>query len=137
VIKVSDGDSLQVRQGDKVVRVRLYGIDCPELDQDFGPAAKKFTKAQVFKKKVQVEAVDRDRYGRTVALVWSSGKLLNRELIRAGYAWTYPRYCTNTTLCNEFKTLQNMARQQGQGLWQKKAPQAPWEWRRNKRPPRS
>jgi endonuclease YncB( thermonuclease family) len=47
-------------------RVRLNGIDCPEKRQAFGNRAKQFTSNLVFAKTVTVQALDLDRYGRTV-----------------------------------------------------------------------
>jgi endonuclease YncB( thermonuclease family) len=70
-------------------KVRLYGIDTPEKRQDFGNKAKQFTSDMVFGKYVEVEPVTKDRYGRTVGLVYINGQCLNEELIRAGFAWVY------------------------------------------------
>ncbi len=110
VVKVLDGDSLRVKRGKEVIEIRLYGIDCPEWGQDYGNKAKRFTKAKIYKKPVIVEPRDVDRYGRTVALISSSGRLINRELVRAGLAWMYPKYCKKQPLCSELKKLQNKAR---------------------------
>ncbi len=74
-------------------RIRLHGIDCPEKRQAFGNRAKQFTSNLVFAKTVTVQAVDRDRYGRTVGVVLlPDGRSLNHELVRAGFAWWYRRY---------------------------------------------
>jgi micrococcal nuclease len=86
-VGISDGDTVKVMHLGKAERIRLYGIDCPERRQDFGTRARKFTSDMVFGKVVNVEPVDRDRYGRTVAWVSVSGKSLNKELLRAGLAW--------------------------------------------------
>ena len=51
------------------VKIRLYGIDCPEQRQAFGTRAKQFTSDLVFGKNVNVETVDVDRYGRIVGIV--------------------------------------------------------------------
>ena len=72
----------------------MYGIDTPERGQAFGTKAKKFTSDMVFGKVVEIEPVDIDRYGRTVALVAVFKRLVNEELVNAGFAWVYTRYCT-------------------------------------------
>jgi endonuclease YncB( thermonuclease family) len=133
-VKVLDGDTVQVKKGRDLVSVRLYGVDCPESRQSFGQQAAEFTRKQVLGKKVQVERVDTDRYGRTVGLVSVGGKMLNRELVRSGYAWLYESYCRKQPLCIELRELEERARKRKAGLWQEKRPMPPWEWRkRNKR----
>ncbi len=133
-VKVLDGDTVQVQKGRELVKVRLYGVDCPEKRQSFGPQAAKFTQQQVLGKTVEVEQMDIDRYGRTVGLISVGGTLLNRELVRSGFAWTYATYCRKQPLCTELGELEERARKRKAGLWQEKRPMPPWEWRqRNKR----
>lgn len=69
VQKVTDGDSFTVSKGDALVEIRLYGIDCPEQTQPFYNKAGKFTKEMLQSRGIRIEAVDRDRYGRTVASI--------------------------------------------------------------------
>jgi len=133
VVKVLDGDTVQVKKGRDVVSVRLYGVDCPEKRQSFGQQATEFTAKQVLGKKVRVERMDTDRYGRTVGLISAGGKLLNRELVRAGCAWTYETYCRKQPLCTELRDLEERARKRKAGLWQEKRPLPPWEWRQRNR----
>ncbi len=66
VVGVSDGDTITVLHSGKGERIRLHGIDCPEKRQAFGNRAKQFTSNLVFAKTVTVQALNRDRYGRTV-----------------------------------------------------------------------
>lgn len=56
------------------------------------------------------------------------GKLLNEELVRAGYAWVYKRYCKKS-ICSEWLDLESQARSSAIGLWADPNPQAPWKWR--------
>ncbi|MFC1523821.1 thermonuclease family protein [Thermodesulfobacteriota bacterium] len=44
-----------------------------------------------------MQEVDKDRYGRTVALVEQNNKSINAELIRAGFAWSYRKDCKKKT----------------------------------------
>jgi endonuclease YncB( thermonuclease family) len=133
VVKVLDGDSLRVRRGKETVEVRLYGVDCPEWDQDYGAAAKKFTKARLLHKTVNVVPMDIDHYGRTVAVVSSAGKMINKQLVRTGHAWCYRKYCKEKPLCFELKDLEKKAKKQKRGLWRAKKPVAPWKWRKEKK----
>ena len=129
VVGVSDGDTISVLRGQRTEKVRLYGVDCPEKAQDFGPCAKRFTSDLVDGRIVDVQEVDRDRYGRIVARVFSSGgKELSRELVGQGLAWVYERYCQDPS-CDGWRELQQGARAEGLGLWSKGGAVPPWEFR--------
>jgi len=107
------------------VKIRLYGIDTPERRQPFGTKAKQFTSDLCFGKTVEVETVDTDRYGRTVALIRSeNGKVLKEEILSVGFAWVYERYCMKS-ICSEWKRLEDEARAVGLGLWKDKDPVPP------------
>jgi micrococcal nuclease len=130
VVGVTDGDTITVLQEKNPIKVRLYGIDCPEKRQAFGTRAKQFTSDLVFGKMVDVETVDVDRYKRTVGIVrLPDGTVVNQEIIRAGYAWVYARYCKKS-ICLEWKTLESEAASEKRGLWKDEKPVPPWEWRR-------
>jgi endonuclease YncB( thermonuclease family) len=132
VVGVSDGDIIKVMQAHKQVKVRLYGIDCPEKGQPFTRKAKQFTSDMVLGKIVEVHRMDTDKYGRTVALVALDKKLLNEELLKAGLAWVYTFYCTEP-ICESWKSFQLRARFDKKGIWSEPDPIPPWEFRRKKR----
>jgi endonuclease YncB( thermonuclease family) len=130
VIRVADGDTITILHGDKAERIRLHGIDCPEKKQPFGKRAKRFTSDVTAGKVVEVQALTKDRYGRTVALVWVDGILLDEALIRAGLARVYSRYC-KLAKCTVWTSLQIEARIKKEGLWQLIDTEPPWEFRRH------
>ena len=68
---VADGDSLllELPSGERV-RVRLFGIDAPEKDQDFALTARKKLTRLVYDKNIRVEVQDIDKYGQ--GLRWGS-----------------------------------------------------------------
>lgn len=126
VIKVSDGDTITVLTSDyQQIKVRLYGIDCPEKRQPFGAAATRFTRDYVGGQLVEVETYGKDRYGRVVGIVAD----LNEALLAAGLAWVYPQYCKET-FCRNWRKIETSARQEKRGLWQDADPLPPWSWRR-------
>ncbi len=129
VVQVADGDTLTVlTEGGKLVRVRLYGVDCPESRQKGGKAATDFTRDLALFQEVTLVDVDTDRYDRDVALVrLANGRTLNEELVRAGHAWVYRRYCTQP-ICATWLDLERQARGQKLGLWRDKSPRPPWQW---------
>ena len=44
LVRTIDGDTISVLQHDREVKIRLFGIDCPEKDQPFGDYATGITK---------------------------------------------------------------------------------------------
>ena len=126
VVGILDGDTIEVLQSGRAVRVRLDGIDCPEKKQSFGTRAKQFTSRVAFRKEVQVIEKGKDRYGRTLAeVILPDGKSLNQELVREGYAWWYWKYSDDEDL----KRLQGEAREAKRGLWSDPNAIPPWIFR--------
>ncbi len=134
VISVADGDTLSIiDSGGSTSKIRLYGIDCPELKQAGGEAAAAFTRALAFFSNVEARRMDKDRHGRSVAIITlPDGRVLNEELLRSGHAWLYERYCKSPR-CRYWKSLEAQARTEKRGLWRDKSPVPPWQWRRGKR----
>lgn len=96
VVKIIDGDTLTVysRGGGKNERIRLWGIDAPEIGQAYGEDAKQHLESLVSGKRVDViELGDRDRYGRIVGIIEVDGVCVNELLLIEGMAWVYPKYC--------------------------------------------
>jgi len=111
------------------VKIRLYGIDTPEKGQPYGQAAGKYLSSLIAGSIVDIESVTTDRYGRTVGIVSDSERNINQEMVRAGYAWVYRKYC-DRDFCSEWLQLEDRARNARIGLWQESNPIPPWEWRR-------
>lgn len=125
-VGVHDGDTISVMKAGRAVKIRLEGIDCPELGQDFGTRAKQFTSALVFGKDVEVREYNLDVYGRIVARISVEGKDLSLELVKAGLAWHYKKYSSDPVLAE----VEAEARKAKKGLWSMPNPMPPWEYRR-------
>jgi len=122
VVGVSDGDTITVLQNRTPIKVRLHGIDCPEIGQDFGSRAKAFASEIVFGQVVKVMPRETDRYGRTVAdVILVDGRILNHELVRAGLAWRYRKYAPDI---GTLAQLEAAARDAKRGLWSAEPPPA-------------
>lgn len=130
VVGISDGDTLTVLTDQKQqIKVRLYGVDCPETKQAYGTRARQFTSDKVFGKRVRVEVADTDRYGRTVGIVTApGGSVLNSDLLAGGMGWLYTAYCKKP-FCRDWKKLEEGARIAHKGLWADTAV-PPWEFRK-------
>ena len=112
------------------VKIRLYGIDCPESSQSYGAEATQFTKNLVLNKSVKVEKKDTDYYGRVIGLVYlPDGRLLNKLLVENGYAWVYDIYC-QIPECSNWKNLETQAKNKKLGLWKDPNPIPPWQYRK-------
>lgn len=126
VKSIVDGDTLVVsREQSLEVRVRLFGIDCPEGDQPYGDRARAELAELVKGREVRVEPTDRDDWGRTVARISVGGLDVNAELVRAGAAWVFLRYSHDPKLI----ALESEARAAHRGLWGLADPVPPWDWR--------
>ncbi len=130
VIGVTSGDSIVLLLDNNTqLKVRLEGIDCPELQQEYGDSAKLATVVLCFKKRVRVEKVGVDGYGRTLAYVYVDTLCLNKELIRLGLAWHYAEFNDNAELAQ----LEVDARANKVGLWKQTDPVSPWDFRHKKK----
>jgi micrococcal nuclease len=119
VTRILDGDSIRcAEQGS----VRLIGLDAPEQNQEpFGSQATAAARAMlpagaVLKLKPGVNP--RDRYGRLLAYVWYNGVSFNWQMIRRGWAVSYP-YDNKTLWVERFAAAEARARAEGLGLWGK------------------
>ena len=131
--RVVDGDTLDVNG----VRIRLFGIDSPELAQSctlpdqrawaVGQAAKQALQARLVNATVSCVPQARDPYGRTVAVCSVGGADLNAWLVRQGWARAFRRY-------SEAYVYDELAAGNGTlGLWACRDLQAPWDHRRARR----
>lgn len=133
VIEVPDGDSLVVAPSGsekKPVRVRLYGVDAPELGQSAGPEARQWLAERLpAGAQVEITPYAEDKYGRIVGVVQRDGKALNGELVAAGFAWVYWPYCKES-FCRQWGKAEKRARSSRTGLWREQRPERPDRWRR-------
>ena len=129
--RVTDGDT--IRFGG--TRVRLFGIDAPEIKQtcDFedktwncGIEARIALVKMIAEQKVSCEEKDKDRYGRIVAVCMAGGVNLNALMVREGWALAYRKYS------RDYVDEELTARRGKTGLW-KGTFRRPWEWRRSQR----
>lgn len=123
VVRVVDGDTIEVMLRGETVTIRLIGIDTPETVHPilgvecFGKAASAFTERSLEGRVVRLEfdAERLDRYERTLAYVWRDG-MFNAELVRRGYATAYP-YPPNTRYADLFASAERDALEHERGLW--------------------
>lgn len=129
-IHVADGDTVTIlAPNHEHVKVRLYGIDAPEGGQDFGNIAKRTLSELAHGKVLRVEEYDIDKYGRTVAMLYDTdGTSINAQLVSAGVAWVYRKYCV-ADFCGQLLDIEQRAKDAKRGLWARGNTIPPWEYR--------
>ena len=102
VTRIIDADTIEVRLATGSMRVRLYAIDAPELDQPWGPEATQALSKMILGKKVELEPFEQDRYDRLVATVFVGKVDVNADLVRLGpYGHFVPQMTTaDAQLCD-------------------------------------
>ncbi len=122
--RIADGDSLVIAGA----RIRLEGIDAPELGQNCGRAGGEYACGRearaalarlVAGRDVTCESRQNDRYGRALAVCAAGGVELNRAMVDAGWAVAYGGY----------RDAEDAARRARRGLWAGDF-ERPQEWRR-------
>lgn len=128
VVRVVDGDTVDVQLAGRTERLRLIGMDTPEtVDprqpvQCFGREASARAKA-LLPEGTQVRIAGdptqdtRDQYGRLLVYLWlPDGRLFNEVMIAEGYAHEYT-YRVPYQRQVAFKQAEREAREAGRGLW--------------------
>jgi len=127
VVRVIDGDTVEVFLPHGLDKVRLIGVDTPELNRNkrkpveyFAKEATEFTRRTVLGKPVRLAGEagqpDRDRYNRLLRYVFlENGTCLNADIIRQGYGHAYVKY--PFARMEEFRVYEREARAAGRGLW--------------------
>jgi micrococcal nuclease len=124
VTRVTDGDTIRVILQGHDERVRLIGIDTPEVPwyggrgECFGVEAGLFARRRLAERSVKLafDVDRRDRFGRLLAYVYLDRELFNMTLVQRGYARADPR-APNTRMAKAFGDAEAQARTAGRGLW--------------------
>lgn len=106
---IVDGDGLAF-DGD--IRVRLYGLDAPEMDHPEGAISKAYLRKLVGGRPVKVVIKGRCKYGRHIGQVFDAdGRDLNAAMVADGYARAYGSFS------KAYVGLERQAKRRGAGLW--------------------
>ncbi len=124
VVKVVDGDTIDVKIGGIIHRVRYIGIDTPETVapnqtvEPFGPEASAKNKELVAGKVVRLEkdVSETDKYDRLLRYVYIGDLFVNAELVRLGYAQAVA-YPPDTKYQSLLVSMENEAKAAHRGMW--------------------
>ena len=125
---VSDGDTLwvQPQAGGPPFKLRLDGIDAPEICQAGGAASRALLAQLALHQRVEVTVRRHDSYGRGLARIRLDGHDLGAQMVRAGHAWSY-RWRHNP---GPYAADETIARQSGSGLFAFGPPEHPRDFRK-------
>ncbi|EAL8904441.1 thermonuclease [Campylobacter upsaliensis] len=135
VSRVIDGDTIELLAKTSKenpynhitkLKIRLYGIDAPELKQAYGKEAKEYLSALVLKQEVGLIIENKDKYERIVGTIFLKGKDINKEMVKNGYAHAYESFS------KKYLAEQADAKMFKLGLWQDERAVKPSEFRKMK-----
>lgn len=131
VASVGDGDTIRVREGNKLMTVRLACIDAAEMAQKpYGErAAARLKQLLPVGKVVYLRTIATDKYNRKVAEVFVGDRSINLSMVQEGQAVVYRQYLNG---CNakQYLTAEADAQQKRLAFWNQRNPVMPWDFRR-------
>ena len=124
---VTDGDTLWVApaQGGQAQKLRIDGLDAPEICQMGGEASRAALMQVALHKRVWVEVRRLDKYGRGLATVWLDRNDLGAYLVSQGQAWSYRGRGTG----GPYAAQEALARQARRGVFALSRPENPQKFR--------
>ena len=137
VIKVYDGDTIKVAGLDLTFKIRLVGIDSPEIgfngrqSQPFSKKARRYLIQLLDGKKVAIKGYGTGGYNRQLAEVFVGDKNINLEMIKAGLAEVYRGKRPQTLDSKPYFKEETRAKRSKKGMWRLgKHYKSPRQWRR-------
>jgi micrococcal nuclease len=131
VIAVHDGDTLVVSERGNRETIRLAEVDAPERTQPYSQVSRRnLILLCQHAKAIELQRVETDRFGRTVAHVFCDGIHVNWRQVEDGLAWCFTRYLRTPQEC---LPREHAAREAKRGLWRDPEPIAPWHFRQARR----
>jgi len=141
VVKVFQGDMIQVIGKEGKFSVRLAGIDAPEfyvdnpqLSQPFAKKAKDYLASLIQDKYIRIKAYGGEIGKYVIGKVFLGSKNINLEMIKAGYAEVYRGKSPPKLNLEPYRIAESKARSAKTGMWvQGKDYESPWAWCKRKR----
>ena len=116
------------------MRVRLACVDAPETAQSYGQSARQeLQRLLPVGTPVAIQTVDTDRYGRTVAELFSEGRNINLSLVSTGHAVVYDQYLGNCENAEAYLNAEAVSQQNRLMFWNSSPVVMPWDFRRQQR----
>ncbi|MBS7806402.1 thermonuclease family protein [Variovorax sp. PCZ-1] len=128
VTHVSDGDTLWIKvdPAAKPIKVRLQGMDAPEICQAWGTQARDALRAKILKQSVSLSTRAKDDYKRVLGRVQFKAEDVGAWLVKNGHAWSDHHRRHLRPYANE----EAAARKARLGLWAQAGAQEPRQFRK-------
>ena len=125
---VTDGDTLWVQPeaGGRAQKLRIGGIDAPEICQAGGDSSRAVLTRQVLHQRVEVRVNYKDKYGRGLATIFINGQDVGAQMVLSGQAWSY-RWQRST---GPYAREEAVARASRRGLFAENQPELPGRFRK-------
>jgi len=141
VVRVYDGDTVKAEGHDIQIRVRLVGIDAPEIShgkrrpgQPYSQRAKKYLADLVLNRTVDIRGYGLGPYSRVLGVIYVDGMNVNLEMVRQGLAEVYRGKTPRGFDTNPYLRAEREAREARRGMWSIGDRYiSPREWRRMQR----
>lgn len=126
ILSSCNNHKLVVIDGDTYIingrHIRLLGVDCPELKQQYGHEAKMHVWGLLKNSEIRVDRIKKDNHGRWLSHVYFNGTPLDSTIVVNGWGWA-------DTYNHINEGLMNFARIKQLGLWEYNAIE-PYKFRR-------
>ena len=115
VTRVIDGDTVELSNGE---RVRLIGIDTPEVDEYYYEEATTQLRTLIEGETVrmEVDTNNRDAYDRLLRYIYLGDTFVNYEMVSGGHAESYC-FEPDIKYCDEFNEAEEDAKENNRGMW--------------------
>jgi endonuclease YncB( thermonuclease family) len=124
---VYDGDTFKLKENGQIIKVRVYGIDAPESNQQYGEESGKALRELIDGKEIRLRIENKDIYGRTVGEPWLGDSInVSLWMVKNGHAWHYKSYSKKRT---DLAEAEVNAKEKKLGLWADDNPVPPWDFR--------
>lgn len=135
VVRVIDGDTVEIKSDGSLRRLRLLGVDAPEADQSWGTEAVQELKILIEGKRAFLrDSGLKDGYGRALGSLAVDDMDVGLILLEKGLAWHFEPQRQSTLPADwnaAYKLAQEEAKYESVGLWSSSSPVPPWVWRKH------
>ncbi len=129
IVRVADGDTVTLLDNNgKKRKIRLDGIDCPEIGQEHGDEAREYVEKLTMNKYASVAIIGIDQYDRILGVLYIDDMNVNENLLTTGLAWVY-KYNKNTA----YHALEKKAREKKINIWSNPNSIDPHTWRKTEK----
>ena len=133
ISRVIDADTVVLKSDQGInYKIRLLGIDAPEINQVYGKEATIYLSNKVLGKNLRVLGENKDRYHRLLGKLILNDNDINLDLVKNGMAWHYKFYKKSQEKKDQllYSNAEIYAKVNKLGLWAEKLPVPPWQWRK-------